>query len=240
MMNLNSNLEQKIKGYTMSNILLVGFQRSGTTLSRRLLQLHPEIKHMLHEQFLLKRYNTAEKMNTYLKSKNISNSDTWGEKTPYFPSVRKIPVVKYCQMWNDIFEKNARIIHIVRHPMDIAFSTVKKFKNINTLDKPINVYKSVIIRAINGINELGNAYTFKYEDLLIDPDRVLKEMYEFCGVNGDIDWRSLMSKIKNERYRSINAGRAFDYKNKKIDGNYDLKEIIKNVNELVGGIEYEW
>jgi len=89
-------------------ILIVGFQRSGTTLIRRLFAMHPEIKLLAHENFFLAKYgNNKKKISTHIhnwKQVNI-DKDNWGDKTPYYPNIRKIPVRKYCDMWLDMFFK---------------------------------------------------------------------------------------------------------------------------------------
>ena len=112
-------------------ILLVGFQRSGTTLLRRILQVHPEIHRVFHEPFLLNITKTKDQVLQFAQKNGISNplKETWGEKVPYYPAVRKHNVVKYCEKWNEYFGKESIIIHIVRHPYDIANSVVKKYKH---------------------------------------------------------------------------------------------------------------
>ena len=76
-------------------ILIVGFQRSGTTLLRRILHSHPEVRRIFHEEFLLKKCPTKDSLHRYLMNYDIfPDEDNWGEKVPFYPSARKIPILK--------------------------------------------------------------------------------------------------------------------------------------------------
>jgi len=104
-------------------VLVTGFQRSGTTLLRRLLQLHPEIKKVFHEQVLLKR--EPRMLKVYLRSKKVHvKRDNWGEKVPYYNKIKTEPVERYLRDWMTRFSIRGKIIHIVRHPYDTANSVV--------------------------------------------------------------------------------------------------------------------
>ena len=127
-------------------ILIIGFQRSGTTLLRRMLHGHPEVRRMFHEEFLLKKCQSKDSLYKYLINHKISpDKDTWGEKVPFYPSVRKISVLKYCDIWNDYFGEDARILHIIRHPIDVAFSIDKMYRN-QSFNTALRVYKKLCQR----------------------------------------------------------------------------------------------
>jgi Sulfotransferase domain len=220
-------------------ILLIGFQRSGTTLSRRLIELHPDIRRMFHEVFLLKRYQSKKALENYFSTINISmNKQTWGEKVPFYPSARKYPIIKYCQKWKEYFGKKGRIIHIVRHPYDVAFSVVSKYKKIEKIDQPIKLYRGIIPTAIPEIEDLGITKTIKYEDLLLNPQEVMHSVYEFCGVDPNFDFQKAMMKIANKKYQTIDKSRVFAYKNQKIKNSFELEDTITFLNTF-GNTKYE-
>jgi hypothetical protein len=199
-----------------------------------LIQLHPQVSRIYHENFLLKRCNNKKDLLQFVSNRGIDINSNWGEKVPYFPSARKYPIIKYCQTWNEYFGKNSRILHIVRHPYDVALSNVKKFKNINSVDKPIKLYRGIMSKTIVEIGNMESTYTFKYEDLLLHPDEMLFTIYEYCGLKPDINFRKLMKKIANPRYQSIDPSRAFAYKQKQIKWKYNIKEVINLLNKING------
>ena len=222
------------------NILIVGFQRSGTTLLRRLLQLHPQIRRMFHEQFLVKICRDKQTMLDFANKHGVNtNTDNWGEKVPYFPSARKYPVVKYCEQWERYFGEASRILHIVRHPYDVALSNVKKFKNIHSVEQPIKIYKRIVPVAVKKIDKMKSTYTFKYEDLLMDTDNMMFNIYKHCGLKPDINFRKKMRVIQNYRYQKIDPSRAFAYREQNLKWkDYNLNSVIEIVNEI-DGVKYE-
>ena len=206
---------------------------------RRLLQLHPQVSRIYHELFLLKICQNKPALLKYVSNKGVNpKQDNWGEKVPYYPSARKYPIIKYCQQWEKYFGKSSRILHIVRHPCDVALSNVAKFKNINNVGQPIKTYKGIVPRAIEEIDKLKTSFTFKYEDLLTNQDEMMYKIYQHCGVTPDFDFKEKMKLIKNKRYQSIDPSRAFAYREQNLKWKYDLNSVIESLNK-VEGIKYD-
>jgi hypothetical protein len=223
--------ERKLK------ILITGFQRSGTTLMRRLVQAHPEVRRVFHEQFLLKRNKSKRALYSYLRSQGVKpNDDIWGEKVPYYPGVRKTSVIQYCKMWEEYFGKHAKIIHIVRHPIDVALSVMHMYGV--PFRGPKRVYKRIIPKVIPIFLENPKVYNVKYEDLLLNYDKVLPNIFKFCGLNPKANIEKELQKSKKIRYRKIDPSRAFAYKNR---GGYNTKGLnrVIEVANMIEGPKYE-
>jgi len=220
-------------------ILIYGFQRSGTTLLRRLLSVHPEIKRMVHEQAVLKRLKPNPRMlPIYLKNLGIDmKKDIWGEKVPYYTTAKAVNPVEYCKLWLSTFKKKGRIVHIIRHPYDTAFSILKKYKRPKRIEAPLGIYKKVVPRVLKFLDGNKHVLNIKYEDLLMNPDETMHLIYEFCGVDPTIDYKSRIRKLKNKKYQAINPDRAFAYKKQKFEAKVDLKEVIDLLNEI-DGVKY--
>lgn len=111
-------------------ILVVGFQRSGTTLLRNVMENHPDVQKMFHEKFLLK-YKNGQIKNMLAGLGNPEG--TWGEKVPYYTRrIRRgvgMHVEEYCRRWFKMFKAEARVLHIVRHPLDVGLSSKKNLWN---------------------------------------------------------------------------------------------------------------
>lgn len=224
-------------------VLVIGFQRSGTTLLRRLVQHHPNVRHVFHEHFFLARFSTRKRLAVFLRTKRVSiDKDNWGEKVPFYAgSIRKkLKLVQYCEMWNTYFPKDSKIIHIVRHPVDVSLSVLKKYK-VKSLQIPLQKYVKLVPRLIKGLNDFDNLLTIKFEDLVIKPEETLTRVFSFCDLDSDPKTVSQvireMSKNKSPKYQQINESRAFAFKERGVKVNFDLTETTELLNSI-GGVEY--
>lgn len=218
-------------------ILVIGFQRSGTTLLRRLLEFHPDIKIMLHETRFLKskKKQTNKQIVDYLINYKVKNqiytgkdpiTETWGEKVPWAGNGRDI--ISYSNRWVAKFGEEACIIHIVRHPMDVALSNHRKTNaNIRAV---IKNYSESVPRVIENIDSL----LIKFEDLVIHPKKILKRIFNYCQVNSE---EKILNKIvkadkKQLRYfNSINKSRAFAYKKDPLSSKFEIPDYDKIIRK---------
>lgn len=222
-------------------ILVYGFQRSGTTLLRRLIQLHPDVKKMFHEQLLLTRmkYNNTL-LQFYLHHHNINiDNDNWGEKIPYYNLAKTESPIYYCKKWLTMFKEQGKIIHIIRHPYDVALSVVKKYNNIDNINQPLKIYKNMLPKVLDVLDSNDHVLNIKYEDLLLTPDDTLYKIYDFCSLTPDINYKEIMFKNINEKYRNIDSSRSFVYKEKKIKTNINMRKTIDILNNIPG-IKYDF
>jgi len=217
------------------NILITGMQRSGTTLLRRIFQVHPEVRHMFHESFFLTKFNSSRALRNHINSRKInSKKDIWGEKCPYYPNIRKIKIEDYCKKAHQWYPKKFRVVHVVRHPLDIANSNVKKFDYIKSIDKPLNMYKNIIPRIIPALDKLPYVIQIKFENLVMNPEDVVPQIYEFCNLNPDVDFTKHLAKLENPVYRKIRSDRAFDFRKSEQKLKVSFDEVFKVANTIEG------
>ena len=182
-------------------ILIFGFQRSGTTLLRRIVNLHPNIKRVFHEQLVLNKLRGNKRfLNIFLENAGIDiKNDNWGEKVPYYHKAKSHNPINYLKLWFKTFSRYGIVIHIIRHPYDVAFSTLEKYNNKKSISGPLKVYKRAVSNVIDELDGNDRVLTIKYEDLLLNPDDTIYKIYEFCRVNPNINFRKKMLKIENIR-----------------------------------------
>ena len=140
----------------MSNILIIGHQRSGTTLLRRLINAHPSVYVMFHEVWILNKDNIKNDP----KKGGLGIGEPSGEKIVYV-NRNTTAVKEYIRTWRSCFRKDTRVIHIVRHPLDVALSNVKLkwAKNINLA---LQDYFQALLKMLKF--DKPDTYIFKYED----------------------------------------------------------------------------
>lgn len=168
-------------------ILVVGFPRSGTSLTHRIFKKHPEMKRMFFEKFMIKNRSKKELIKA---EKVFSPGVNCGEKIIYTRRrVKKdgsMSVIDYCKKWNEFFGEEAKIIQPIRHPID-SWTSMKKNgvhrKNQEIMEKLYNLYFDIIPECTEIINSFENCFTFKYENLVMNKDEVVKELYSFCNLS---------------------------------------------------------
>jgi len=160
-------------------ILIVGFQRSGTTLTRRIFHYHPEVQQALHEKWVLNKGGNRKVVLGYLKEQGVNPEEPWGEKIPFFGG-KPAPLISYAKRFQDYFP-SSHIVHVVRHPMDVARSVVKRHSAASLIGC-LDFWKGFTPGAARWTLDNGGV-VFRYEDLLLHTDEVVQRLFEHCGLN---------------------------------------------------------
>jgi hypothetical protein len=204
-----------------SRILVTGFQRSGTTLLRRLLCQHPDVDYIIHEGRLIQKANSKVALTNMARSiahEQGHDIDTkrgvWGDKVP-FPAGRPGPV-EYYRKWMKMFGRSARVVLIVRHPYDVAVSSKRTFDQ--SAEKIIKAYAAVMPRVMREALR-DNVLIIKFEELLASPIPEMKRVLKYCKLNHSDDVVRKMAASGKEELRyfdGIESSRAFAYKAGKV------------------------
>jgi hypothetical protein len=121
----------------------------------------------------------------------------------------------------------------------MGFST-KKIGYTKGILRPINEFKRIGPRVIKDFKRFDNLMHIKYEDLVINPEKVLKRIFKFCNL--DYSDQTIKEVIYSDvhSFGYINKDRAFNYKKRKVDiQRLQLNEIIDFLNEHTKGIKYD-
>jgi len=231
-------------------ILVIGFPRSGTSLTHRIFKNHKDVTYMYFETLLLWKHRNKKIENLF---KGFKKNENGGEKIIYERThiwkKREYKYLEYCDWWNEQFKEQAKIVQIIRHPYD-SWNSVIKNKYIprrrqHVIVKMLNKYFQCVSENIRKIDSYPNTFTFKFEHLITEPELILDKLYTHAGLDPT-------RTGFNERFR---GGKTFLYKkngfvidkDQRVKNqrdeywktmNKNLPELIKLMNEF-DGPEYE-
>ena len=188
----------------MIKIFIIGYQHSGTTLLHQLLKAHPQVGWIENEENYIE-YDKDKHWVEMMAKKKVADLKkfAWGEKTPWI-DVKGHRIISLCNKWCKYFKRDARILHIIRNPLDVCLS-------LNPNPDYIRGVIDIILRSlpvvINYLNSNRRAATIVFEDLVCDPENKLESILNFLGLetNDKIIKKIMSSELK---FGKINSDRA--------------------------------
>lgn len=201
------------------NMFIVGMPRSGSSLLEQILSRHSKING-LGELTSLSR--SAENHNYTLETKSLEaevlksiaqeyndDIDTLNQTGCKF-IIDKMPAnFLYIGLINDIFP-NSIIIDIKRDPLDTCFSIYEQpFTNIALYafdQKEIAYYFNIYKKCMKFWHKKLKAnriYTLNYEDLVINPDKEIKNLLKHCCLDFEDDCLNFQSSKRAVRTASV-------------------------------------
>jgi len=214
----------------VNKIFIIGYQHSGTTLLSQIFQAHPQVSRLFNEANLAEFHKSMKEME-HIVSDEIypdGNKDwAWGDKTPWLDGDGE-RIIKLSKRWLKYFKKQGRVIHILRHPLDVALSLNP------SLEKQLDPILSSLPIVINYINSENRATTILYEDLVLFPRTTIFYIFEFCGLSTD---QKTLNRVINTDYKFGKLGsiesslRVFAYKKRNLSISIDYERFINMTKE---------
>lgn len=213
----------------MVKLLITGYMHSGTTMLMSLINAHPQVGCIEFEQGYVEYYDKPREWVLIQASRKVPELKkyVWGDKLPWgLKSHEKkgIRSIKFSRRWLKLFKKQARILHILRHPIDVALSGAGK----KPREKNLNDIMSSVLPYIDFLNENKRCATIVYEELVYNPEIYLPKIFEFINVKVT---DKIINKVINTqlKFGKINADRAYSYKKFEIETDIDYQKIIEKV-----------
>jgi len=208
-------------------LLIIGYERSGTTLLRRLTSMHPELEaDIVHEKrkWLMSAQTREEALDVLTFSSRQAGKETGGkssvrsgQKMPYanFKSIKEA-VEKFYS-----FFPNSYLMHIIRDPVTTINSQVKSF-NRNPKRCIKNWFSSVPL-TYKYARSMPNNCVVCYENLVTNPREVLGNIYEWMG-----------QRVSDEHLEKVITTREnWDYNGRKMPGLRRFDTIIPPERKLI-------
>ncbi len=193
--------------YSQWPIFIMGCQRSGTSLLRRILDSHTNIACPPESSFLvqLARLYEIPRSREGLAAMGVSDEDIlkqmrlftetvfaqylirknknrWADKTPHY--------VNHIDTIDKMFNGNIKYLGIVRHGLDVAESltqfswgVLKPYYSDSGIDKRVaaaKYWRDQNLKILRAASNLGDRFMIvKYEELTSSPIQVLQEVFSF-------------------------------------------------------------
>lgn len=216
----------------MVKILLTGFRHSGTTMLMQLLRAHPQVGWIEFEESYIDMGKTKEWV-LMMAKKRVPNlkKEAWGEKIPWgtrLTDKNGQRAINMTKKWLKFFRKEARVIQILRHPLDVLLSSGGLKISQKELKHTINSIEKVI-EFMNLHNRCG---VMIYENLVTNPEIRLINLFDFLQLNST---EKVVNKVINTKLKfgKINADRAYAYIKKNIQTDVNYAEMTKNIKNLI-------
>lgn len=137
----------------------------------------------------------------YLLS-GYSGQHLWGFKDP------RLCVL--LPLYLDIFP-NSKVVHIRRNPDDVAASLCKKKKmGVGQIDN-FDYWKTLTLQHIDRVLEYANCcqayYELSYEDLCLDTEKTVVELFNFLDLNFTDRTKKLLKKVHSTQIGSYQKSR---------------------------------
>lgn len=205
-------------------ILILGFQRSGTTMLRRIMNKHPDMK-IVHEKRIVQRCKTYQDMIVNIEM-FFEGQNYIGEKIPYLNLKQPL---KCIERWFDYFPKDGRVIHIVRHPIDVSISNMKKTSGGHK--KFLKNYKKAVPVVADEIRKHKLGINIVFETLVNSPENEIKKILGFCNItyNNAILKKMIGTSTRNFSHISNERAYAFKKEGMNIETDINYYEILERI-----------
>jgi len=216
----------------MTKILITGFRHSGTTMLMQLLRAHPQVGWIEFEESYIE-FDKPREWVLMLAKKKVPDlkNYAWGEKIPWALRKNDIEgqrVIEFSKKWLKFFKKDGRVLHILRHPLDVAMSGYGD----KVGEKEMKYMMSSLPKVIDFVNLDKRCATVLYEELVSQPKVFLPNIFEFLKLRST---KKIVNKVINTplKFGKINADRAYAYKNKDIEIQVDYNKFIQSLNHKI-------
>jgi hypothetical protein len=171
---------------------------------------HPQVDKIYFEKDIINVAPTKEWLEKYVRDRF---TQSWGDKLPWYAQDADY-MISSCYKWIKYFRPNARIIHIIRHPIDVALSNTLRDTNPKRVKKQLDKYTATVPQIINFINPRKMCVNVLFEDLVYHTEEILGRLYSFCDLDND---KKIIKEVMQKPIGGIKIEKAFAYRKMGVD-----------------------
>lgn len=217
----------------MVKVLVTGFKHSGTTMMMNLLNTHPQVAMIENEKAYIE-YNKSKQWVAMMIGKNSPDMKKYicGEKLPWGireNDLKAKRAIDFSYKWLTYFGSDARILCMVRHPIDVALSRFPLMQLKNNDRQDVTMYHYFINSMpvyLSWARSKKQCGVVVYEELLKYPSVYLSRIFHFLKIQND---KKTIAKVL-ERC-PIDKSRAYAFIKKGVEDLYDYKRLIEQAGD---------
>lgn len=218
-------------------IFITGFRHSGTTMLMQLVRAHPDVGWIEDEMAYIE-YDKPKIWINEMARKMVPNLKrySWGEKLPWGTRAEDKNgkrIIRDIEKWLRYFGKKARVIQILRHPLDVSLSTYPLDIGRTTIaEDQFKFAMSSLPNVIDFMNKDNRCAVVVYEGLVLYPEESLKQIFNFLNLKSD---DKTIKRVMNAqlKFGKINPDRAFAHRKLNLDIKVDYDEMIWRIKNKI-------
>jgi hypothetical protein len=199
----------------------------------RLIQAHPQVAHIFDEESYIEFDNKSKDWLLKMVGKKVPDIKkyAWGEKIPWGTRSSDIDAnraIEFSKKWLKYFGDDARIINVLRNPIDVILSGADHNEIKKESRKALKFLLTAVPIYIQFINSDPRCSTFLYEELVMNPEEILGRICDFLKLKFDekIYETIIGTQLK---FGKINTSRAYANKDKSFYSLVEYEELIRSL-----------
>lgn len=173
-------------------IFVTGYERSGTGIMRRIVDMHPDLPEDITQEPSLVDLRSCRSRKEAIHHRRLKSRIAVGFKSPYNDIVKRMRLVKY---YTKLFCE-PEVIHILRDPILAINSQIRTFgKNFKHC---VRSYAHSVQRARRILRKYERYKEVYYSDLIEDPSAFIHDLYIWMGKDASEEH---VQKVINRRHR---------------------------------------
>ena len=203
----------------------------------QLIKAHPQVGWIENEEGYIE-YDKPKEWLLMMAKKSVPDLKrySWGEKLPWGTREEDKDgkrIIKDSRRWLKIFGNQARVLQVLRHPIDVSLSSYPlDIQRTTVAEDQLKFSLNSIPKVINFINKDSRCGVIIFEELVMNPRQKLADLFQFLNLASS---EKIIEKVMktNLKFGKINPHRAFVYRRLNIDIEVDYDILTRRIKNKI-------